>query len=105
MMRLETGTFYSVIGLTVGAGLPAAVYVGLVLHILTGTVIGLLFGYITTVVRPFNISSLPKVLGLAMLTGLVLWIVLFVPITVFAVQPALPNFAATLGQPLLLEVS
>lgn len=105
LLRLEAGTFYSVIGLTLGIGTPAAMYVGFVLHMVTGTVIGLLFGYITTVVRAFNTTSLGKSLGFAILTGIVSWIVLFLPITIFAVQPALPEISATLGAPKLLELT
>ena len=71
ILRLEAGTFYGVIGLTVGVSMPAALYIGFVLHILTGTVIGLLFGYITTVVKSFNITSISRAFAFAILTGIV----------------------------------
>jgi hypothetical protein len=105
LLRMEPGTFYSVIGLTLGADVTAAVFVGFVLHLFTGTVIGLLFGYITTIVKSFNMASVPKAFGLAMLTGIVSWAVLFLPITIFAVQPALPEISVALDQPRLLEVA
>jgi len=105
ILRLEAGTFYGVIGLTVGVSMPAALYIGFVLHILTGTVIGLLFGYITTVVKSFNITSISRAFAFAILTGIVSWLVLFLPITFFAVQPTLPEISAMLDQPMLLEVA
>ncbi|MEM2760216.1 MAG: hypothetical protein QXU32_11265 [Nitrososphaerales archaeon] len=105
LLRLEAGTFYSVIGLILGTSITGAIWVGFALHLITGTVIGLLFGYITTVVGPFRNTSAPKKFGLAIITGIVSWAVLFLPITFFAVQPALPEIASMLNQPRLLDVS
>lgn len=103
-MGWEAGTFYSTIGLALGAGIAFAAFLGFILHMITGTVIGLLFGYITTVVRAFNMTSVSKAFGLAILTGFISWLVLFLPITTYVVQPALPEIAAILEQPRLLEV-
>jgi hypothetical protein len=105
VMRLEAGTFYKVIGLAVGADMSTAAYAGYVLHMLTGTVIGVLFGYVTSIVRSFNPTSLPKTFGLAIITGIVSWAVLFLPITVFAVGPALPQISVILEQPMLTQLS
>jgi len=105
LMRLQPGTFYSVIGTTLGVSMPAATYIGFALHLLTGTIIGLLFGYITTVVRSFTITSVGRSFGFAIISALASWAVLFLPITIFAVQPNLPEIATVLGQPALLNVS
>ncbi len=105
LMRLEAGTFYSVIGLALGANMPVALYMGFFLHMLTGTVIGLLFGYLTTIIKSFNITSIPKAFGLGILTGILSLLILFLPITVFAVEPALPEISAALGQSGLLEMT
>jgi hypothetical protein len=104
LMRLQPGTF-SVIGMTLGASMPAAMYIGFALHLLTGTIIGLLFGYITTVVRSFKITSVGRSFGFTIISALVSWAVLFLPITIFAVQPNLPEIATMLGQPALLNIS
>jgi hypothetical protein len=103
-MRLPTGTFYSVIGVTFGLTGASAMQLGFILHLVTGTIIGALFGYMTSVIRGFHIANIKKALVLSVITGIVTWLVLFLPITVFIVQPSLESIAATLGVPMLDEM-
>src|SRR5215203_259578 len=88
-----TGTFFAVIGISLGFNDPAAAqYVGFVLHVLTGTAAGNIFGQISlfwSKIAPYN-SKKGKVKG--MIIGIVLWAVLFVPLATFGIQPRLDSF-------------
>ena len=90
------GTFFAVIGISLGFNDPAAAqYVGFVLHVLTGTAAGNIFGQISlfwSKIAPYN-SKRGLVRG--MIVGTALWIVLFVPLTIFGIQPRLDSFASS----------
>jgi hypothetical protein len=88
------GTFFAVIGVSLGFNDPvSAQYVGFILHILTGMAAGNVFGQISlfwSKIAPYN-SKEGIVKG--MVVGIALWIVLFVPLATFAIQPRLESFA------------
>ena len=88
------GTFFAVIGISLGFSDPiAAQYIGFILHVITGTAAGNVFGQISlfwSKIAPYN-SKEGIVKG--MIVGMALWIVLFVPLATFAIQPLLDSFA------------
>jgi hypothetical protein len=88
------GTFFAVIGVSLGFSDPvAAQYVGFILHVITGMAAGNLFGQISlfwSKIAPYN-SKEGIVKG--MIVGMALWIVLFVPLATFGIQPRLDSFA------------
>ena len=88
------GTFFAVIGVTLGFNDPvSAQYIGFALHIMTGITAGNIFGQISlfwSKIAPYN-SREGVVRG--MVVGIALWIVLFVPLATFAIQPRLDSFA------------
>jgi hypothetical protein len=88
------GTFFAVIGISLGFNDPvAAQYIGFTLHIMTGMAAGNVFGQISlfwSKIAPYN-SKEGIVKG--MIVGMALWIVLFVPLATFAIQPRLDFFA------------
>lgn len=90
------GTFFAVIGLSLGFNDPAtAQYIGLGLHILTGTVAGNIFGQIALFWRkliPYNVS---RGVYLGLIVGVTLWAVLFLPLTIFGIMPSLDAFTAS----------
>lgn len=90
------GTFFAVIGISLGFNDPVtAQYIGFVLHVLTGTAAGNIFGQISifwSKIAPYN--SKKGVLR-GMIVGTALWIVLFVPLTTFGIQPRLDSFASS----------
>jgi hypothetical protein len=59
------------------------------MHLVTGTVIGGVFGFLSAVIGPFNITSASKGTGVGVLAGFISFSLLFIPITRFEVQPAL----------------
>ena len=88
------GTFFAVIGASLGFSDPAsAQYIGFALHIMTGMAAGNIFGQISlfwSKIAPYN-SREGIVKG--MIVGMALWIVLFVPLATFVIQPRLDFFA------------
>ena len=90
------GTFYSIITIAIAGSTAkaAAIYFGLALHLMTGTAIGAIFGYLSAAIGPFNIRSLPRGVGVGILVGFISFSLLFIPITRFEVEPALMGILA-----------
>ncbi|MEO9363689.1 MAG: hypothetical protein ABI348_07295 [Nitrososphaera sp.] len=100
LLGLPVGTFYSIIGIAMGGLDPStAVFFGAVLHLIMGTLIGAVFGYLTTVVGPFNITGMAKGTGVGVLAGFIAFSVLFVPLTRFEVEPSLVKILASIYPP------
>ena len=95
-----SGTFFAVIGLSLGFNDPAsAQYVGMGLHTLTGTVAGNIFGQVALFWKrlvPYNVKT-GVYLGLVL--GVSLWAVLFVPLATFGIQPKLDTLMITETSP------
>lgn len=100
ILGLPPGTFYSIIGISM-AGLQGtnAIYFGVLLHLVTGTLVGATFGYVTTVVEPFNISGVVKGASTGVLAGFVTFSLLFIPLTRFEVEPSLVKILAGIYPP------
>jgi hypothetical protein len=91
-----SGTFFAVIGLSLGFNDPAsAQYVGLGLHTLTGTVAGNIFGQIALFWRKLNPYNMKRGVSFGLLLGISLWAVLFAPLATFGIQPKLDTFMIT----------
>lgn len=88
-LGLPSGTLYSVVGVAMGYHGYTATALGIVLHLITGTVIGAVFGYVTAVFEPFNIPNLRRGAGVGVLAGFLTFSALFIPITRFEIEPAL----------------
>jgi hypothetical protein len=93
-IRYPPGTFFAVIGISLGFSDPlAAQYVDFILHLITRMTAGNIYGQISLFwsrVAPYT----PKegvVKG--MIVGIGLWAVLFVPLATFGIQPRLDSFA------------
>ena len=88
------GTYFAVIGISLGYSDPAlAQYIGFILHVLTGTAAGNIFGQVSlfwSKIAPYN-SKEGLIKG--MIVGMALWVVLFVPLATFGIQPRLDSFA------------
>jgi len=88
-LGLPSGTLYSVVGVAMGYHGYTATALGIVLHLITGTVIGAVFGYVTAIFEPFNIPNLRRGAGVGVLAGFLTFSVLFIPITRFEIEPSL----------------
>ena len=83
-LGLPSGTLYSVVGVAMGYHGYTATALGIVLHLITGTVIGAVFGYVTAIFEPFNIPNLRRGAGVGVLAGFLTFsvivdIILFIP--------------------------
>ena len=87
------GTFYKVIGMALGQGPATDFYVGFVMHMVTATVIGIIYMTISDRVRVLYISSVFKGLATGPMTGVVVWAVLFIPLHFGVIQPMLQTMA------------
>ncbi|MDQ6667672.1 MAG: hypothetical protein M3Y53_05525 [Thermoproteota archaeon] len=86
------GTFFSVIGISLGFNDPTtAQYVGFVLHLLTGITAGNIYGQIALFWS--KIAPLNPIHGsiMGMIVGVALWAVLFFPLATYGIQPRLDS--------------
>jgi hypothetical protein len=107
-LGLKIGTFYSIMGISVG--LPNAVsaaYLGFGLHLLTGTVLGAVLGAIGIRWKRIRMFSPYKSSLVGIGAGIVIWLVLFLPITVLLIQPSIQRIVVILAvasqQPVLSD--
>jgi hypothetical protein len=91
----QPGTFYKMIGMAFGQGPATDVYVGFLLHMATATIIGIAYMIISNSVKKLYIGSVFKGLATGVITGVVVWAVLFLPLHFGVMQPMLQNIVAT----------
>jgi hypothetical protein len=95
-----SGTFFAVIGLSLGFNDPASAQnIGLGLHILTGTVAGNIFGQVALFWRKLVPYNMVRGVTLGLMLGLSLWVVLFAPLATFGIQPRLDTFMNSEANP------
>jgi hypothetical protein len=98
MLGLQIGTFYSIIGISLGSNnVIIAAAVGFGLHLLTGTALGALLGAIGIRWKKIRMLNPYKSLLVGIGTGLVIWLVLFLPITVLLIQPLIQHIVVILA--------
>lgn len=106
-LGLPPGTFYQMVGVSLGIDSEwPAVYLGFLLHMITGTTIGIIYMIISDRVSVLRTNSTPKTFATGVATGIAVWAVLFVPLHIFLVQPTLQNEVSILpaGSPAYLVV-
>jgi hypothetical protein len=101
-LGLPISTFYAVMGISLGLiDFITAAYLGFGLHLVTGTVLGAIIGAIAVRVeskkniinafRPYR----SVLMGIG--TGILVWLVLFLPITALIIQPSIGRIAEILS--------
>jgi hypothetical protein len=102
-LGLQPGTFYQMVGVSLGIDEEwPAIYLGFVMHMITGAIIGIVYMIISDRVRMLRTdSSTLKAFATGVATGIAVWAVLFVPLHFFLMQPTLQNMLLTspLGSP------
>ncbi len=101
-LGLPISTFYAVIGISLGSNdFVASAYLGFGLHLVTGTILGAIFGGIAVRVEMrkniTNVFSPYKSILMGIGTGILLWLVLFLPITALIIQPSISRIAEILS--------
>jgi hypothetical protein len=96
-LGLPPGTFYQMVGVSLGIDEEwPAIYLGFVMHMITGAIIGIVYMIISDRVRKLRTdSSTLKAFATGVATGIVVWAVLFVPLHFFLMQPTLQNMLST----------
>jgi hypothetical protein len=101
-LGLPISTFYAVMGISLGSiDLITAAYLGFGLHLVTGTILGAVIGglavrvemrkNITNIFNPYR----SVLMGIG--TGILVWLVLFLPITALIIQPSIDRTAEILS--------
>jgi hypothetical protein len=90
----QPGTLYKMVGMAFGQGPSTDVFVGFMLHMVTATVIGIVYMIISNSVKKLYISSVVKGVATGILTGVVVWAVLFLPLNYGVMQPMLQNIVS-----------
>jgi hypothetical protein len=102
-LGLPPGTFYQMVGVSLGIDEEwPAIYLGFVMHMITGAIIGIVYMIISDRVRKLRTdSSTLKAFATGVATGIAVWAVLFVPLHFFLMEPTLQNMLLTspLGSP------
>ena len=94
-LGLPISTFYSIMGMSLGHDdFGTAGYLGFALHLVTGTALGAVIWLASTkwmkgvIINPYKAT----LVGIG--TGMVVWLVLFLPVTALLVQPSLQRIAS-----------
>jgi hypothetical protein len=93
-LGLPISTFYAVMGISLGStDFVAAAYLGFGLHLLTGTIVGAISGGIAVRVESHknitNFFNSYKSILMGIATGILVWLVLFLPVTALIIQPSI----------------
>lgn len=98
LLRLNIGTFYSIMGISLGINnASTAISIAFGLHLLVGTLIGAVFGVVGIRWKKVRMLNPYKSSLVGMCAGTIIWLVLFLPITSFLVQPALNSITTMLA--------
>ena len=101
-LGLPISTFYAIIGISLGLNdFIASAYLGFGLHLATGAILGAVIGGLAVRVEMrkniTNIFSPYKSILMGIGTGILVWLVLFLPITALIIQPSIGNIAEILS--------
>ena len=97
-LGLKISTFYSIMGISLGLNnVSTAAYAGFGLHLLTGTILGAVLGAIGIKWKKVRMLSPYKSSLVGMGVGIVIWLVLFLPITAFLVEPSINRITIMLA--------
>jgi len=91
MAGMPANTMPFAMGLAFGANQNDAMMRGLGMHLLTSTLIGIIFGAVTSVVGKLRITGFGKGIAEGLITGMIAFAVLFVPVSMVLMPPVLIN--------------
>ncbi len=86
MMGNPALAFQIMIGMMMGQGMATAAGVGVGLHMLASTIIGIIFGAITSSDK-LRLTGFGKGIGLGIATGMIAFVVLFLPMMMTVLPP------------------
>ena len=89
MAGMPANTMPVAMGLAFGANQNNAMMTGLGMHLLTSTLIGIIFGAVTGTVGKLRITGFGKGIGEGLITGMIAFAVLFIPISMMVMSSVL----------------
>ena len=90
-LGVAPGTFYQMLGIAVGLyGMPAIAF-GFMAHMLTAATIGAVFCVCSILHRVLNLTSIWKGIFAGGVTGLEVYVIFFMPITLFLMMPTIDS--------------
>lgn len=104
-MGSSQGTFYKIVGLAVGFTGLQATLIGMVSHMLVASLIGVVFGLGSGLHKKLDIYSIKKGAMAGITTGIVVFVVFFVPISLFVIMPTIQSGIMTGDARILLANS
>ncbi|TBR23059.1 MAG: hypothetical protein EPO63_06330 [Candidatus Nitrosotenuis sp.] len=90
------GTFYKMIGMAVGLHGLSAIAFGFIAHMLTAALIGATFCICSILHKMLHISSVPKGIIAGAVTGIEVYAIFFMPITIYVMMPMVGGYASGL---------
>ncbi len=98
LLGLNIGAFYSIMGISLGLNdITTATSIAFGLHLTVGTIIGAVFGAIGIRWKKIRMLNPYKSSLVGMGAGIILWLVLFLPITLILIQPAINSITTILA--------
>lgn len=94
---VEPGTFYKMVGIAVGLNNFPAIVFGFIAHFLTAALIGAVFCMCSVIHKSLHITNIQKGIFAGGVTGLQVYAVFFLPITVFVMIPAASEYSMALS--------
>src|ERR671910_210323 len=93
-LGLPISTFYAIVGISLGSNdFISSAYLGFGLHLATGTILGAVIGGLAVRVElRKNITSIfdpYKSILMGIGTGIIVWLILFLPISAIIIQPSI----------------
>jgi hypothetical protein len=100
-LGLPISTFYAVMGISLGSNdFIASAYLGFGLHLVIGTIVGAIVGGIAVRIESqkniTNVFSPYRSILMGLGTGILVWLVLFLPVTALIIQPSIGRIAEIL---------
>ncbi|MBI1828048.1 MAG: hypothetical protein HY222_04125 [Thaumarchaeota archaeon] len=95
----QPGTFYMMIGLAVGLHGTAATIFGFIAHMLTAATIGAVFCVCSLLHPMLNLRSVWKGIFAGGITGLEVYAIFFMPITLFLIMPTIDTLSNSTTNP------
>jgi hypothetical protein len=89
MAGMPANTMPVAMGLIFGANQNNAMMTGLGMHLLTSVLIGIIFGAVTRSIGKLRITGLGRGIAEGLITGMIAFGVLFIPISMMAMPPVL----------------
>jgi len=98
LLGLKIATFYSIMGISLGLNdVTTAAYAAFGLHLLTGSIIGAVLGAVGIRWKKVRMLNPYKSALVGVGAGMVIWLVLFLPITALLVQPSINRITILLS--------